>query len=95
MSFTDQKARIATEKDCQARWGGEGPGVEFRCYICGHKFIPGDIWRWVYSAGRTFQVDGKTCGLINFLVCSTCDGDDILDRWVKHSEEGYQRFWWK
>ncbi len=85
MSFTDQKSRIATEEDCNGKWSGKKPGEGFRCYLCGHKFIVGDVWRWVYSIGK---------GYINFLTCEKCDGSDVLDRWVKHVKEGEQKYWW-
>jgi hypothetical protein len=94
MSFTDQKQRIATERDCQARWSGNRPGENFRCYLCGHKFIPGDLWRWQYGSGRAFEHDGKRWGVCNFLVCDKCDGPDVLDTWVEMNRELKQRFWW-
>lgn len=75
MSFTDQKQRIATEKECN-NWGGNTESAKrFRCYLCGHKFIVGDKWRWIYSASK---------GLYNFIVCEKCDGPDVLDRWVSN-----------
>lgn len=83
MSFTDQKQRVATEADCKAAWNGVPNGKEFRCYMCGHKFVPGDKWRWVCSKKY-----------INFTVCGPCDAPDIQDRWIKHVEEGLKRFWW-
>lgn len=85
MSFTDGKARIATEVDCQACWSGGKPGARFRCYLCGIKFKVGDTWRFVYNAGD---------GLINILVCSDCDGDDVQQRWQQQCQEAEQRFWW-
>jgi hypothetical protein len=94
MSFTDQKRRIAVESDLKARWGGHPAGERFRCYMCGHKFRLGDGWRWVYAGGRTFEVEGKKSGLYNFMVCDSCDGDDVLDRWVKMNEEYHTKFWW-
>ena len=47
MSFTDQKPRVATEKHCKTKWSGDQ--ANFRCYMCGHKFEVGDIWRFVYA----------------------------------------------
>lgn len=95
MSFTDQKPRIATEEECRAPWGGEKHGKKFRCYLCGHRLIPGDAWRWVYGAGRKFETDdGRTFGVINLMVCAACDGPDVLDRWVDRNREFYSaRFW--
>ena len=85
--FTDQRQRVATPAACSTRWGLNGDG--FHCYLCGHRFVPGDEWRWVYSAGRTIDIDGKKHGLINFMICGTCDGPDALDRWVAHCAEFY------
>lgn len=84
-SFTDQKQRVATEKDCKAPWSGGKDGKYFRCYLCGYKFVVGDKWRWIF-AGRI--------PLLNFIVCEKCDGDDVLERWQKANEEAESRFWW-
>lgn len=88
MSFTDGKARIATEEDLQIRWGGADPGVRFRCYLCGRKFEVGDVWRFVYDNDER----GKGCG--NFLTCSGCDGVDVRERWWSARVELNERFWW-
>jgi len=65
--FTNGKPHIATKKDCEARWGGRKPGELFRCAFCGHKFQPGDIYRWQY----TNNLGGIYCG--NPFVCEKCD----------------------
>ena len=83
MSFTDQKQRIATKTDLKISWSGSL--TNFRCYLCGHKFIEGDKWRWVYGAGQT----------INFLVCDDCDGDDVLQRFYHQEKEYKNRYWYK
>jgi hypothetical protein len=83
MSFTDQKPRIATEDDLIAPWSGGKPGEYFRCYLCGHQFVVGDQWRWVYSQS-----------FLSFFTCKSCDGDDVKERWVKLNEEARTRFWW-
>lgn len=70
MSFTDQKPRIATEDECKANWGGVKNGKKFRCYLCAHKFVVGDVWRWVY---------GDSVG--NFMVCEKCDGPDAIQKY--------------
>jgi len=85
VSFTDQKPRIATADDCRARWNGARDGKTFRCYLCGHKFEAGDQWRWVHATHRS---------VINFMTCASCDGPDVLDRWIEHVKDGEQRFWW-
>jgi uncharacterized CHY-type Zn-finger protein len=83
MSFTDQKPRIATEDDCRGLWSGGKNGQYFRCYLCGHKFKPGDYWRWVCSTVY-----------INFLVCGDCDGPDVHERWRSlHEEFNSDKFW--
>jgi len=94
-SFTNQKRRIATDEDCNAAWNGAKNGVNFRCYLCGHRFKIGDGWRWVYSVSRHFKTpDGKRFGVTNFLVCDACDGEDVLDRWVNlHIEFYNDKFW--
>ncbi len=85
MSFTDQKPRIATAEECTLSWGGAPNGERFRCMLCGHRFQPGDQWRWVYS--------GDT---VNVTVCEKCDGEnaDVIARWKAHVAEARQRFWW-
>jgi hypothetical protein len=94
MSFTDGKRRVATEHNCVTRWGGESKGRRFRCYLCGHRFQPGDGWRWQYAAGQNVTEDGRKFGVTNFLVCDACDGPDVLDRWVKRNAEFLSdRFW--
>lgn len=81
--FTNQLPRTATEKDTQAPWGCGKPGELFRCHLCGHKFQVGDYWRWIYTH--------KT---INIFACQSCDGEDVLERWYRHHEDGRRRFWW-
>lgn len=94
MSFTDGKPKYATEEDLKAKWSGRKDNSHFRCYLCGHKFILGDYWRFVNSKSSTFiDIFGKTWGVGNALTCEKCDGPDILERWVKMHEEAYNRFW--
>ena len=83
MSFTDQKFRVATEEHVNARWGGIPNGKRFRCYLCGHKFVVGDEWRWVMA---------KKFG--NLMICKKCDGPDVMERWYAANEELKTRFWW-
>jgi hypothetical protein len=84
-NFTDQKMRVATAEECSARWGGVADGYLFRCYLCGHRFQAGDKWRWVYGCGN---------GVANFMTCDSCDGPDVLERWVARNEEAVRCFWW-
>jgi predicted RNA-binding Zn-ribbon protein involved in translation (DUF1610 family) len=65
-SWTNQKQRI----DCKAEWDGKPNGKTFYCNLCGHKFIVGDKWRWVYQPKHS-----------NFFVCETCDIGDVRQRW--------------
>ena len=83
MSFTDQKPRVATIDDTQAAWSGYQNGERFRCYLCGHKFIVGDQWRFVFGDGY-----------INFLVCEKCDCADVQQIWKDRNEELRNKFWW-
>lgn len=85
MSFTDQKPRIATEEDCNGNWGGNKNGERFRCFLCGYKFVIGDMWRFVAATHK---------GYFNFLTCKDCDGSDVLERWVKHNETAAKIYWW-
>jgi hypothetical protein len=85
MSFIDQKPRIATEQDLVAPWDGALRGKNFRCHLCGHRFVLGETWRFVLAT----QV--HQC---NFLVCTACDGPDVLERWQQANEEAKTRFWW-
>ena len=79
-SFTDQQPREATDYLIK-NWGGNGK--RFRCYLCGHKFQIGDIWRWQYS-NRYF----------NFLVCEKCDGLDVIDKWIDANIILEEKYWW-
>jgi hypothetical protein len=31
---------------------------------------------------------------MNPIVCSSCDGEDVLDRWVARCYEAWTKFWW-
>ena len=85
MSFTDQKPRIATERDVHGNWSCGKDGKYFRCYLCGHKFVEGNYWRFVFDVDTHFG---------NFMVCKKCDGKDVRDKWKKNCEELKQKFWW-
>lgn len=95
MSFTDGKARIATAEDCKRDWGCAKNGANFRCYLCGHKFIPGDTWRFQYTGGDGFTDEkGKKWGVTNFMTCDKCDGPDVISRWVERVKEFYSSKFW-
>lgn len=86
MSWIDQTPQIATEEHLRLQWSGGAPGERFRCYLCGHKFVVGDTWRFVFDNGRG--------GSGNFLVCDMCDAPDIVHRWKLHCEAGRRKYWW-
>lgn len=86
MSFTNQKQRIATEKECNADWGMHGKGKAFRCYLCGYKITVGDKWRWI---------SGK--GMSNFMICEKCDigtDDEIRATMKSIIDESKIKLWW-
>ncbi len=88
MSFTDQKPCIATEAIVKQPWSGGKNGKYFRCYLCGHKFVAGDQYRFVFCKGIT-----------NCIVCQSCDGtnEEVENKWRElHAEfEGLSngKFW--
>lgn len=84
MSFTDRQPRIATLEEVSAPWMGYPHGERFRCYLCGHRFEVGDYWRW--EAGPV--------GYSNFLICESCDGPDVVERWVAWVDEVRRRAFW-
>lgn len=88
MSFTDGKPFIVTDADCHKRWGGGRDGKFFRCYLCGHKFVEGDVVRWQYTN------DTDAGG--NPMVCEKCDGtrEEILAKWEAMHAEANGRMWW-
>ena len=90
MSFTDQKPFIVTEEICNSRWSGGARGKYFRCNLCGHRFVLGDVVRWIYSN----HVKGAGG---NPLVCGKCDGpnSEVITKWKKLTEEfKSDKFWW-
>lgn len=81
---------VVSEGHVAVRWGGyptTGPQNRFRCFLCGHPFRVGD---------RVRSVHGCLLGLAgnNPFICSTCDGEDIIERCRAHQDEGKRRFWW-
>jgi hypothetical protein len=91
-----EERQIATEHNCNAKWGGAPPGERFRCGLCGHKFVVGEGWRFVFATGKLGIItrDGEKFGLPNLLVCDTCDGLDVLDKWhALHIEFYGPKFW--
>lgn len=94
--YFDPVLRPATEAHVRGRWGADAPGKRFRCYLCGHKFVLGDLWRPVYANGGGSQ-KAPAVGHGNFLCCEKCDGPDVLERWAeacRELDDLYERFWW-
>ena len=61
--FTSGERMIASEHDCHtAKWSGRAAG-NFWCQTCGHKFVVGDGYRWIYANGNS-----PSAG--NFMVCA-------------------------
>lgn len=88
-NFTNQLPRVATAEECKLRWGGGRPGDRFRCYLCGHKFAVGDVWRWVFD-----NDDASQGGMGNFVTCAACDGHDVRERWWRHCAFAKRALWW-
>lgn len=89
--YTKQQRQIATAEDCQKPWAGRPDGERFRCYLCGHKFQPGDGWRWVNAQALTVirVEDGQTLRVGDLVTCDACDGPDVLERWQQRHESYY------
>lgn len=89
MSFIDGKPQTVSEIDLKADWGGRShKKFPFRCYMCGHKFQLGEYWRFIF----TNDIAGAGG---NPIVCHSCDGDDVRERWKKLCDEfNGDKFWW-
>jgi hypothetical protein len=86
-SWTSGEPFTATEQHCKLRWNCRKPGEMFRCFRCGHKFVPGDTVRWVF----TNDVPGAGG---NPFVCGPCDGPKeelVAEILLRRSDE---RMWW-
>ena len=96
MSLLDGKPHIVTETNCKARWSGGANGIYLRCSLCGHKFVPGDVMRFVITNTRACCDAGVPGG--NPKVCAACDGtnEEIYAKWKTMHEEWTKievRFW--
>jgi hypothetical protein len=90
MSWTDGRPFVATRAHCNMKWDCSGPGVRFRCSLCGYKFAVGDTVRW------QFTNDTRGAGG-NPFVCKACDTgrDSIIAEIIKRREElRADRWWW-
>lgn len=80
---------VATEEHCRAPWLGAKNGKYFRCAFCGHKFVPGDKFRIVY----TNDINGASG---NPLICGGCDcpNEEARAKWVEKCKVAYSDEWW-
>lgn len=76
--------QIATEETCSLPWNCGEKGIYFRCHLCGHKFIPGDQWRFIFGKNKC----------MNILVCKDCDGsdEDLRDKFSEITKK-YRWIW--
>lgn len=81
-SFTDMQPRVVDDYYLGMNWGGQGR-QRFHCYLCGHHFELGDIFRWQ-------AVNGP---YINLFVCVDCDGPDVVDRWMAFVDGLREKGW--
>jgi hypothetical protein len=82
--WTKNVPQIATKEHCSIPWNGGKNGKYFRCYLCGHKFVPGDNWRFIYGK--------NVCR--NIFVCRECDGpDEELRQKFADIEKKYSWIW--
>jgi len=82
--WTKGKTQIATKESCSLDWNFGKGGKYFRCHLCGHKFVPGDQWRFLYGLNK--------CR--NLMVCGQCDDKDenLRDKFAE-IEEKYSWIW--
>jgi hypothetical protein len=80
--FTDGKPLVVDPMWLGLNWSGRGRDG-FRCHLCGHRFDLGDTFRFVF-------VDRYP----NALICGTCDGSDVIERWKAWVDELRVRAWW-
>ena len=87
-NFTDGLPRVATQRDTELRWSCSPKN--FRCGFCGHKFIVGDTYRFVFT--NSHEGAGG-----NPLVCQSCDAsnEELIERWrQKRIEFDSGKWWW-
>lgn len=87
--WTNGKPFVATDKHLAMRWNCGKPGEEFRCALCGHKFVAGDTVRWQF----TNDIPGAGG---NPFVCRGCDSgkDGIVNKIMRKREELRTGAWW-
>jgi hypothetical protein len=67
---------VATAEHLKLPWSGDKEN--FRCRICGHKFKVGDVFRQVFTNCSPNYPS-------NPIVCQSCDGPDVIERWNQHA----------
>jgi hypothetical protein len=87
MSFTDGKPWLATAEDCAKDWCCAPNGKDFRCGLCGYKFMVGDTVRWMF----TNNIPGAGG---NPFVCLTCDGPLVIEVWKAKCASWKSDEWW-
>jgi len=89
MTFTDGLPHVVTKKDLEACWSGVPNAFLFRCKICGHVFIEGDTYRFIFG-----QHGRKNVG--NILVCEKCDSgnESVTEQFIAMNEMLQTRMWW-
>lgn len=88
-NFTNGKPFVVTADDVTKPWSCGKGGERFRCYLCGHRFVAGDVARWQYT-NDTSNAGG------NPMVCVKCDGtrEEVIARWITLREEFKSpKFW--
>lgn len=83
MSFLNGQPFTVTAEQTKLPWSGKRDGSRFRCMLCGHRFIEGDVVRF------QFMKTGP-----NSMVCTNCDGPDVVERLNQHFLDAKQRFWY-
>jgi len=88
-NFFTEDLKTADEKTCNAPWSGGKNGKYFRCHFCGHKLVPGDQYRVLYTNDMP-----KASG--NPIVCGECNDTtaNLRAKWAEINREVRERFWW-
>jgi hypothetical protein len=90
--WTKGVPQIATKETCALAWSGGKNGKYFRCSYCGHQFVPGDYWRWVY----TNDLAGAGGNPMTCRDCDTGDNSTMRQKWKSHCEafnDMKKKFW--
>lgn len=89
MTFTDGLPHVVTDEELKACWSGVPNAFLFRCKICGHVFVKGDTYRFIFGSHKRKNVG-------NVLVCGKCDSGDesVYEQFILMNEMLQERFWW-